>query len=107
LELADIVAFFRTQRIKIGDYEQDYQFLYTANDIRMGVDEWLGFNVVSKDEIYQKYSITIALWASVISIIISTVGILLQLFIPQNIIVELPENLTTLCFIQVIKFILL
>ena len=64
----------------------------------------LGVNVASKDELYQKHSVTIALWASVVSIIISTVGILLQLFNPQKIIVELPKNITTSCFLPILKF---
>ena len=86
-------------------YEQDYQFLYSTDDEdRLRDDAWLGFNVASKDEIYQKYSVTIALWASVVAIIISAVGIWLQLFIPQKIIVELPKNITTSCFLPILKF---
>lgn len=74
--------YFRNQITRIEDNEQKFEFLYGADDERMARAHWLGINVASKDEIYQKYSVTIALWASVVSIIISAIGIWLQLFIP-------------------------
>lgn len=94
---------FHNQWTRIGDKEQEFQFLYDIDKARMGYDNVLGINVASKDEIYQKYSVTIALWASVISIIISAIGILLQIFIPQKIIVEFPKNLTTSCLLPFLK----
>lgn len=99
--------YFRDQRTKIGDSEQEFHFLYDINELVMGDTQALGINVASKDEIYQKYSVTIALWTSVVSIIISTVGILLQLYNPQKIIVELPKNITTSCFLPILKYLIL
>ena len=93
---------FRNQITTVNNQEQVYYFLYTVGGERLEKDSWLGIDVSSKDELYQKYSVTVALWTSVISILISTIGILIQLLVPQNIQVVLPENFTIAGMISIL-----
>ena len=58
---------FRNQYTTVGNKEQKYYFLYSKDEQRLERNDYLGINVSSKEEIYQKYSVTVALWASVIS----------------------------------------
>ena len=42
--------------------------------------QYLGLRVASKEELYQKYSVIVALWASAISILISSLSLFFSLF---------------------------
>lgn len=49
---------------------------------RLYRNNWLFFLVSSKEEMYQKYSVIVAVYVAIISIILSTIGIFISLFFP-------------------------
>jgi len=82
----------------LGGKQQSFKFLYDVNNNRLDKDDnkMISFNVSSKDELYQKYSVIVAIWASTLSILVSTISLLISLFFPQKIIIELPKNNSTI-----------
>jgi len=68
------------QLVARGDYDPGstipcHSFINTADQI-IDKDNPLIFNVANREELYQKYSVVIAIWTSTVATIIATIGII-------------------------------
>jgi len=71
-------SYFRDEK---GTYEVEY--LYDEQRDHLKTQEtYINFPVISREELYQKYSVVVALWVATASIAISAIGIVIQVLKP-------------------------